>query len=79
MAGAEVNVRADAARKFLEAVRVLAGIRGAHDLEVPLRRLLSDKSTSQYGTTYMTVQKAGSMLRQAEKLVDGMDRLLRRQ
>ena len=60
-----------------EAVRVLAGVRGAGELATSLRRLLADKTTSQYGTTYMTAQKASAMVRYAEKLVEGMDRQLR--
>lgn len=60
-----------------EAVRVLGSIRAAEDLATALRRLLSDKSTSQYGTTYMTANKASAMVRLAEKLVEGMDQQLR--
>lgn len=56
---------------------MLAGVRGAADLATALRRLLSDKSTSQYGTTYMTANKASAMVRLAEKLIEGMDQQLR--
>ncbi|MCI2237067.1 hypothetical protein MO973_40420 [Paenibacillus sp. TRM 82003] len=59
-----------------EAVRVLGSIRGADELATSLRRLLADKTTSQYGTTYMTAQKAASMVRHAEKLVEGMEQQL---
>ena len=56
---------------------MLGSIRAAEDLATALRRLLSDKSTSQYGTTYMTANKASAMVRLAEKLVEGMDQQLR--
>ncbi|PJI94694.1 hypothetical protein [Luteimicrobium subarcticum] len=56
-----------------EAVRVLAGIRPlGEQLAKNLRRVLADKASSQYGTTYLSPAVVGAMLKNAQALVDGL-------
>lgn len=60
-----------------EAVGVLEGIREGKGLAVVLRRLLAEKDNAQYGTTRMIHKRAGDMVRRAQTLVDGMEKILR--
>lgn len=61
-----------------QAVTVLGGIRGAEESALALRRLLADKDTSQYGTTYVSRERARAMARRAQVMVDAMEALLGR-
>jgi hypothetical protein len=58
-----------------EAVRVLANIRpGGAELAKRLARVLSDKSNSQYGTSYLSASVVVGLLKNADGLVDAMER-----
>lgn len=62
----------------VQAVGVLGGIRGAEESASALRRLLADKDTSQYGTSYVSSERAHAMARRARVMVDAMGVLLSR-
>ena len=59
-----------------QAVGVLEGIRGAEEGAGALRRLLADKDASHHGTTYLSSERARSMVRRAGARLAVMERLL---
>lgn len=60
-----------------QAATVLARVRDGARSAAALERLLADKDASQYGTTYLSRERAEQMLRRAALVVEEMERLLR--
>ncbi|TXR56305.1 hypothetical protein [Quadrisphaera setariae] len=61
-----------------QAAEVLGTIRGAGDSTRALKRLLEEKDTAQYGTSYLSRDKVRQMLRRVTVMLDGMDAVLSR-
>lgn len=56
---------------------VLATVRGGDKLATALRRVLSEKTSAQYGTTFLSASTVSGILHNAQMLVDAIDDYVR--
>jgi hypothetical protein len=68
--------RRAAGQDHRQAVDMLRGFREGEPFATDLARLLEQKSNAQYGTTYLSAARAGSMLEHARRMVERMDAVL---
>lgn len=65
-----------AGKDHRQAADLLAQLKGGPALSRDLRRLLELKSNAQYGTLYVTKQRASAALRQSRRLIEAASGLL---